>query len=1451
MKLKSLLMMVAVLMVILFAAPARAQSNDVVSKRVAELIEMLGDADINVRWEAAYTLGEIGPTAKEAVPPLIRTLKDGDEDVRAAAAEALEKIAPDLKVEWDDDNQGFEVWGSYTEAWGNESGEEWGDASSDPWDDSEDDAWGDEDGDFSDTGFSDEDCEPVGIDETIEHPECIEKCAEFTGEGQGSEYQSCMQKCTGAECPQGMAYIPPGSFMMGTSEEDIERILALCKDCNREWFLDETPQRQIMIGKGFCMDHTEVTQGEYEQVAGDNPSVFPECGANCPVDSVSWFDAKQYCETIGKRLPTEAEWEYAARAGTITDYYSGNMRDVECADPVLDSIAWYCGNSHDSPHPHQVGTKKSNAWGLYDMLGNVLEWVADDYEEDWYSRMPAINSVNVCAGSWDRVLRGGSWLGNARFSRVSGRGSLNPSESYIGDGGFRCAMGIDCPLRAEETYEEAYNKCIAIYQEGDAAYEQADYETAIEKYTLSKDCLLEINGGGITDDSTAMLCNIGHAYRAHGDYNRALEFYQKSLEEILDIYGEYIPNADVAMTYNYIGTLYEEQGEYKYALEHLKKALAIELALYGEDHRYVSISYNLIGAVYCALGDYNFALDSYKKSLEIALVLYDYEHPSIAIGYNSIGYVYHIIGNEDLAIEYYQKALQTGLLVYGEKHPELAVFYNNIGGPFIARGDYDRAIKFYNKALQIRLSVYGEQHPATAVQYNNIGTAYQYRGDYDRALEFFHKALEINISVYGEQDPIVSVNYNNIAANYSDRGDYDRAIEFYSKALEIHLAVLGEQHPDTALSYNNIGATFLYQGNYFRAIGYLDKALEIWQAIYGEENSIVANAYNNISFTYYLFGDYDHAIAFNQKALGSLCRVVDTPIAVECRPETGTIHAFWLMSQVAGKTEDYKVSTAAYESAAMALEQLRGNIESQSAKTFHVGKYYKLFPQGIGAFVALYEEAKDDSVLNRAFSFSEKGIGRVFLEMIGRSRAVVDGGLPENVINEGLELKARWQTALDAVSAEESKPKDEQSQELRKQAYERFHQTENDLEEYEAKLLHDYPDYAELMNPQTRSLDEIRDMVLGQDEAALEYILGEEASWLIFVAKDDISIHELPPSDEIEDKIDTFRVVLTTAKKEESRSLLNQATALYDMLISPVADKLTNVQKLLIVPTGKLYFLPFESLRTEDKYLVENFQLRYAPSLNVAYLVAKRGGKQNSSGKWIGFGDPVYQAECDARAHGSEMAEDTTYALANYTRAMATDDERGELWCRIEGTGIEVNAIAEKIGLDETSGHLFLEQDANETNFKKYAPDGSRFLHVASHGTLGEGGARQPALVLSLMGNEDTGEDGFLTMTEVFNMKTPAEMVVLSACKTGQGKMERGEGVAGMARAFLYSGADSLVVSLWSVADEQTKDLMVRFYELILAGEDRQSALTATKREMIADGLAPFYWAPFVYIGVN
>ncbi len=204
-------------------------------------------------------------------------------------------------------------------------------------------------------------------------------------------------------------WIPPGKFMMGCSKAD--------KECDA----DESPLHKVEITKGYWMGQTEVTQQAYQRVTGGDPSKFK--GAKRPVENIPWTDANYYCVKAGLRLPTEAEWEYAARAGS-----------TEARQGKLDAAAWYSANA--SPQTHDVGGKQANRWNLYDTLGNVWEWVADWYGKDYYRAGEGKDPKGPSAGT-ERVLRGGSWLNDPGKVRVSDRYGLVPAIRFA-NVGFRC-----------------------------------------------------------------------------------------------------------------------------------------------------------------------------------------------------------------------------------------------------------------------------------------------------------------------------------------------------------------------------------------------------------------------------------------------------------------------------------------------------------------------------------------------------------------------------------------------------------------------------------------------------------------------------------------------------------------------------------------------------------------------------------------------------------------------------------------------------------------------------------------------------------------------------------------------------------------------------------------------------------------------------------------------------
>jgi formylglycine-generating enzyme required for sulfatase activity len=216
---------------------------------------------------------------------------------------------------------------------------------------------------------------------------------------------------------QEYVWTPAGEFEIGCSPDDDE--------CNAAEMTHHSVT--VRITRGFWLGRTEVTEAAYEKTLGHE--LFPVKGPQYPVEGINWYEAREYCEAAGGRLPTEAEWEYAARAHNPGARYG-----------QLDTIAWYSGNS--GSHIHELRQKQPNSWGLYDVLGNAKEWVADWYDENYYHSQPSlVSDPKGPTTGMHRVLRGGYWDDRLGDVRVSNRDFSIPSNRSVGYG-LRCARDV-------------------------------------------------------------------------------------------------------------------------------------------------------------------------------------------------------------------------------------------------------------------------------------------------------------------------------------------------------------------------------------------------------------------------------------------------------------------------------------------------------------------------------------------------------------------------------------------------------------------------------------------------------------------------------------------------------------------------------------------------------------------------------------------------------------------------------------------------------------------------------------------------------------------------------------------------------------------------------------------------------------------------------------------------
>jgi CHAT domain-containing protein len=422
------------------------------------------------------------------------------------------------------------------------------------------------------------------------------------------------------------------------------------------------------------------------------------------------------------------------------------------------------------------------------------------------------------------------------------------------------------------------------------------------------------------------------------------------------------------------------------------------------------------------------------------------------------------------------------------------------------------------------------------------------------------------------------------------------------------------------------------------------------------------------------------------------------------------------------------------------------------------------------------------------------------------------------------------------------------------------------------------------------TLADAQQKVIDDNTVLLEYQLGSDNSYLFAAIRSGVSLYKLPRRADVDKLATDFRAQLIPPKlqrrivgidvaadqqrglgivqgpSEDLPPFVAASNALYKAVVEPAASIISD-KRILVVADGALNYIPFEALlKNADgadyaslNYLVKTNEIVYSPSASV--IAAIRQGSASSSGKsMLLVADPVFSAD-DPRAKGGAAASASAEtrglglglesAVDDVTGNTAASASGGLHLARLSGTRTEVDAISAIAKTGGGQSELWTDLNASEDNVKTRDMSSYRYVHVATHGLLDADRPQFTGVVLSLVGNKTN--DGFLRTDEIFNLKLGSPLVMLSACETGLGKEKRGEGVIGLTRAFMYAGAPTVGVSLWSVADKSTAGLMTDFYKRLLGATPQSpgAAMRGAQLAMISGKQysAPFYWAPFVLVG--
>jgi CHAT domain-containing protein/tetratricopeptide (TPR) repeat protein len=607
----------------------------------------------------------------------------------------------------------------------------------------------------------------------------------------------------------------------------------------------------------------------------------------------------------------------------------------------------------------------------------------------------------------------------------------------------------------------------------------------------------------------------------------------------------------------------------------------------------------------------------------------------------------------------------------------------------------------------------------------------------------------------------------------------------------------------------------------------------------------------------------------------------------------------------AGKADAMREqSLAAYREALKTVETLRqGSLRADEARTTFLATTKDVFDETAGALaeMALLAAGTTGGPLSgkaldyaaEAFRVTEQSRARSLLDLLSETNAEITEGVPPELLKRKQDNLDRQQDIAQSVSGINLSTEEQKKKPAELEAELEKLQTEYDAIENEIRAAS--PRYASLTAPQPLTLAEVQQKVLDDQTVLLEYNLGSDNSYLWAVAPNSVSLFKLPGRSALDKMAMDFRaqliptryqrgiVGIDVAGGEQTRGLglstsapppaevgafMNASNALYKAAVEPAASIIGD-KRVLVVADGTLNYVPFEALVKATggtdysalAYLIKSNEIAYAPSASV--IAAIRQQSKPPAGRSILLvADPVFNPK-DARARGAAgPATSTGAATRGFGLDTAVTDISGKPLpasaqavgfpiLRLGGTRTEAEQIARMTRTSGGQAEVWLDLNASEDNFETKDIKSYRIVHIATHGLLNAEHPQFTGLILSLVGNKN--EDGFLRTDEVFNLKLGAQLVMLSACETGLGKEKKGEGVIGLTRAFMYAGAPTVGVSLWSVSDRSTAELMTDFYKRLFTtpGTSPSSAMRAARISMIAAKKysAPFNWAPFVLVG--
>ncbi|MBL7857075.1 MAG: CHAT domain-containing protein [Cyclobacteriaceae bacterium] len=796
----------------------------------------------------------------------------------------------------------------------------------------------------------------------------------------------------------------------------------------------------------------------------------------------------------------------------------------------------------------------------------------------------------------------------------------------------------------------------------------------------------------------------------------------------------------------------------------------------------------------------------------------------------NIGFLELTLGRNDLAEQSllraqlgFEKARQSTSL-------EAAQALANLGLVYLATGKYSQAEEQLQMTLSLRMAKLKSDHELIAATYNDLGLVYS-QLDKDKALDYYENAQGIYSKIHGAEHPKIATTRINIGIIYLGLKLYGDAINNFDEALKIFNTVYTQSHPAKAIVLYNLGQTYLNMGDEKAAMGYYDRAFKMYEESFGFQHPEVANVLNAMGNLHLKQNNFVGALTSYQKALqANVFGFTNNNFSVN-PPLKNYYNGLRLLQSLLFKAQAYE---ARYLSKSLRFEDLKSSLKvlltcdslidrlrqqsnNESDKILLGATANEVYGDGVRiAHEAGLNAVKKKPYFELAFYFAEKSKGAVLLDAITSANAKSFAGIPDDLLEEEKNLKSSITLMAQKLA---QKPSPEEERYVRETLF----TLNRSYELFIQKMEKQFPEYFNLKFNDTSPTIPVIQKLLNPKTAVLSYFIDEKNNrlYIFQISNSSFKITDHTLSGDFDRYITGLRNGLYF---NEMKTYKLSARELGRILIPNIHS---SIQNLIILPTGRLGIIPFETLLTKNAekitdypslpYLLNRFSVRYEFSAGLILQKSKEEKQVTSPSIFL----------C---------------APINFPEK----DYLGDL----PGTENEITEIA-KLFDDKKLNHTSVSRkQADEKLVKSDQLSNYNILHFATHGVVDES---DPELSRIFLQTDSDAEDGNLFAGEIYNLNLKANLVTLSACQTGMGKIFKGEGVIGLSRALVYAGAQNIIVSFWSVSDESTSVLMRDFYTRLLnqPTADFGSSLRSVKLDMLKKGpyTAPFYWAPFVLIG--